>query len=166
MKKTSSFSVLAIVLMLLGLILILENFNIIRGALNLWPLLPLTIGFGFCLLFYKSKQKDMVLLGLGTFIILSSIFFFYLNFTNLNKLSYMWPLFITLLGVSFIPPYAFSKSRITIILGIFLIAIGLSFILIFAISTDLWPVSLVLAGASFLISSFFSARRRKKRIRK
>ena len=161
-KNSNSFNVLALVLILLGLILTLDNFNIINGAFNLWPLLTLIIGIGFCLLFHKNRNKDLVLLGLGSFITMISLFFFYLNFTTWTKLSYLWPVFITTLGLSFLPPYSFSKNNIVISLGILLMAIGLSFIFIFSIDTSLWPLSLVLTGVSFLIISIFSTKKRKK----
>ena len=46
-----------------------------------------------------------------------------MNFTTWTKLAYLWPIFITILGLSFLPPYAFAKKPITIIIGVFLEAI-------------------------------------------
>ena len=133
-QKTSSFTALAIILIVLGLILMLETFNIVNGIIKLWPLLSLVIGIGFCLLFYQRKKKDLILLGLGTFITLISVFFFYLNFTSWWNLSYLWSMFVTILGLSFVPPFYFRRNFALIILAALLIGAGVSFILVFSIS--------------------------------
>jgi len=155
MRNTSSFNILATVLIVIGAVFLLENFGIIEGAWFLWPLLPLIIGIGFCILFFKTRRRDPVLLGMGIFTLLNSIFFFYLNFTGWWQLVFLWPVFIVMLGLTFLACYFPSKAKVLLYLTTFLIALGVSFILIFVISTRLWPIILVLAGVSFIIISLF-----------
>lgn len=155
MRDTSSFNILASVLIILGVALLLENYGVIKGVMFFWPVLPLVIGIGFCMLYFRSR-KDLVLLGLGTFILLNSVLFFYLNFTAWSLLAYLWPVFIVILGLSFLACYIFSRRKVLIYLAILLMAVGTSFILIFAVSKILWPVSLVLAGLSFILIDLFS----------
>jgi hypothetical protein len=151
---------MAVVLIIIGIIFLLENYGFISGAWFLWPLLPLIIGVGFCMLFFRAR-KDIVLLGLGCFILLNSIFFLFLNFTGWSLLTYLWPVFIIILGLTFIACYAVSKKKILIYLAIILIALATSFILIFAVSTSLWPISIILTGASFMIINLFEIRNKK-----
>ena len=162
MGKTTSFNYLAITLIVIGIIFLLENLGFISGAWIFWPLLPLIIGAGFCLL-YLRKRKDIFLLGTGCFITLNSIFFFYLNFTSWASLAFLWPVFIMILGVTFIFCFVASRSRVLMYLATILIAIGASFIIIFVVSTRLWPISLIFAGISFIIIDFFNRRGQRAR---
>jgi len=154
MRNTSSFNILAVVLIIIGAVFLLENFGYIEGAWLFWPILPLILGIGFCMLYFRSK-RDLMLLGMGSFMVLNSAFFFYLTFAGWALLAYLWPVFIVLLGFTFLSCFIASKSRVLIYLATILIALGASFILIFAVSIRLWPISLVLTGISFIIISMF-----------
>jgi len=151
MSNTSSFNILAAVLIFTGIIFLLENFGILIGAYLFWPVLPLIVSIGFCMLYFKNKRKDLLLLGTGSFLALNSLLFFYLNFTTWTRLSELWPIFIIVLGVSFLACYIFSDKIVFLYLASILIAMGISFILIFAVSTILWPLTLILTGVSFII---------------
>jgi hypothetical protein len=160
MRSTSSFNILAVVLILVGATFLLENFNIINGIWLIWPILTLILGVGFCMMYFRAR-RDLVLLGIGSFLNLMSIFFFYLNFSEWSLLTYLWPVFIVILGLTFLACFLMSRSRVLVYLATLLIAIGFSFILIFAVSTRLWPISLVLAGISFIIISIFEHLKQK-----
>jgi hypothetical protein len=155
MRNTSSFIILAVVLILTGIVFLLENFGVLIGISHIWPILPLILGIGFCMLYFRNKRKDLVLLGLGAIIVLDSFFFFFLNFTSWRSLALLWPIFILILGISFIVCYIFSKMKVLLYLAVFLIALSVSFILVFVISSRLWPLSLILGGVSFIIIQFF-----------
>ncbi len=155
MPKTTSFNILAGTLIFLGMILLLENLNIINGAWMIWPLLQLILGVGFILLYFRTRKSDLVMLGLGSFITTNSIFFFYLNMTSWFLLTYLWPVFIVLLGLTFLACWLPSRKRVLLYLSMLFIALGISFILIFAISALLWPITLVLTGISFITISIF-----------
>ncbi|MFC1741826.1 hypothetical protein ACFL3V_04795 [Nanoarchaeota archaeon] len=161
MQHSSSFNIIASILILIGIILMLDNFSIMTGILFLWPVIPLVMGIGFTLLFFKSRRRDLVLLGIGTCVVLNSLFFIYLNLQGWATLAYLWPVFLALLGLTFFACHFFAKTRILIYLAVILIALGVSFILIFAISTKLWPITLILAGISFIIINIFKITSRK-----
>jgi hypothetical protein len=150
---------LAALLILIGMGFLLENYGIMKGILHLWPIIPLIIGIGFCMLFYKGKKKDIVMLGIGALVTLYSMFFLFLNFTSWKELAFLWPVFIILLGIMFIVLFFYAKKRVVLHIGILLIAIGISFILVFAVSARLWPITLVLAGISFIIIGVFERKR-------
>ena len=155
MRNTSTFTILAVVLILIGTVFLLDNFGVWTGISAVWPILPLILGIGFCMLYFKNKRKDLILLGLGSIITSDSTFFFYLNLTSWRALALLWPIFIAILGISFIICYCFSKMKVLLYLAVFLIALSASFILIFAISSHLWPLSLILGGISFILISVF-----------
>ncbi|MFH1063691.1 MAG: hypothetical protein V1729_01275 [Candidatus Woesearchaeota archaeon] len=155
MRHTSSFNILAVILIFLGTVFMLDNYGIIQGILIFWPLLPMMMGTGFCMLFFRARKRDVILLGIGCFILLNSAFFFYLNFTSWFFIAYLWPVFIMILGMTFFACYLFSGKKIILYLSVILTAIGISFILIFALSTRLWPITLVFTGISFIIINTF-----------
>jgi hypothetical protein len=160
MAIKQSFVVLGVASIIIGGLLILENFGILSGIHNLWPVFPLILGIGFWFLFFGKRKIDKVLAGIGTFLICLSAFFFYLNFTSWYKLSFLWPLFIGFAGVSFISGGLFSKLKIVTYIGIGLILLSAIFILIFSVDIKLWPVSLILFGGSIVII-ILNDRRRK-----
>jgi hypothetical protein len=155
MRNSSSFNILAVVLILIGIVFMLDNYSIVTSILIFWPILPLIIGIGFTLLFFRSKRKDLILLGMGVFITSNSTFFFYLNFTGWSLLAVLWPAFIAIVGLTFAACSFFSKNRVLIYLAVFLIALGIAFILVFAVSTTLWPLTLILTGLSFILINIF-----------
>ncbi|MBW2967637.1 hypothetical protein KY362_04070 [Candidatus Woesearchaeota archaeon] len=161
MRNSSSFNILAAVLIIIGSLLILENFGIFTGIWLLWPVLPLVIGTGFCMLYFRTR-KDIVLLGLGTFVTLISMFFIYLNFAGWSRLAFQWPVFLVILGLTFLNTFIFSKKRVLLYLAVILISLGAAFILVFIISLKLWPMTLVLAGVSFIIISIFDMQKKGK----
>ena len=167
MQNNSSFNILATILILIGGIFLLENFGIIQGAWLFWPLIPLIIGAGFCMLYFRTR-RDTILLGLGSFITLNSILFFYLNMTRWSLLAHQWPLFIVIMGLTSLICFIFSRNRVLLYIAVILIALGISFMLIFAVSTRLWPITLILAGVSFIIINLFErlGSRKKKHAKK
>jgi hypothetical protein len=154
MRHTSSFNILATTLILLGAIFLLQNYGFITWVWLLWPILPLIIGTGFCMLFFRTR-KDLVLLGLGSGLFLNSLFAFYLNLAGWALLAYLWPVFIIILGLTFMICFAFSRKRVLVYLSVILMALGVSFILVFAVSLILWPITLIFAGVSFIIINIF-----------
>jgi hypothetical protein len=74
-KKTAVF--LASLLVIVGLLVTLENFQIIKGISYHWPIFLLITGCGFVLLFLQGHKTDLAKLWLGTFIFILGIFFYY-----------------------------------------------------------------------------------------
>jgi len=150
MRRVRSILILALVFILAGAVLSLENMHIISGVSRLWPVFPLIVGAGFCILFLEKRAKDLALLYLGASLCQSSILFFYLNFTTWTKLSTLWPAFLGIAGVSFVAIYAISQIRLFAILGVSLCLLAAVFYLVFGVSHNLWPLSFVAFGGSLL----------------
>lgn len=139
---------LGIVLIVVGFLFLLETFNILKGVYKLWPVFPLILGIGFWILFANYGKKEIPLVGIGTFIVLISLLFFYLNFTFWSQLAHLWQLFLIFIGLSFLSIYIYQKKGIFIYLSSLFIIIGFVFFLVFSITAKLWPISLILLGAS------------------
>lgn len=156
MKKRlrPEFSVLASLLILSGIALLLESNSSLKGIHNMWPIFVLMLGMGLIFLF-SSNKRDIGLLWLGSFMIMLSILFFYLNFTSWAQLKRLWPLFIAIASISILICYFYNKERILLLMGIFGILLSAAFILIFGISSSLWPVSLIISGIFIYIISIF-----------
>jgi hypothetical protein len=157
MKIKSEFGVLSFILIFSGFLLLLENYGFIRGIHNLWPIFPFVVGMGMFILYKQMHGRDYGLVLLGSLLILSSIFFVYLNFTSWLKLSKLWPVFICILGASLFFSYYFNRTRIYLYLGLLATLSGIIFIFVFSISVLLWPMSLILIGIFiYLISNYES----------
>lgn len=158
-RKKKSLSVLAFLLIVGGIVITLENYQIIEGAVNLWPIIPFLIGLGFLILFFGEKKKDAALAWLSTLLISLSIFFYYLNCTSWKTLAYLWPVFLGIFGVSFLITGFFTKERMLVYFSIFFIALFLAFYFVFIISLRLWPMSLVILGITLLIIDYFNKKK-------
>lgn len=159
MKQKSSLVVLSLLFIIIGTAIILENYSLITGAIKLWPLLVLTIGAGFVMLFFERKP-DPALLWIGSFLIFLAILFYCLNCFSWSKLSTLWPIFLGIIGLSFLVTDIFVKNAIFLYLAFLFIALFLTFYFIFAVSLKMWPISLVVFGISLLFINF-NLRRKK-----
>ncbi|MFH1249010.1 MAG: hypothetical protein V1660_02570 [archaeon] len=153
-KGRYEFGVIAVLFLISGIALLLEGQGILPGIHNLWPMFVFVVGMGLSLMFYQDC-KDVGLLGLGSFLLMTSILFFYLNYTSWVKLKEWWASFIFIVGASLIICSIYSRKRIFFLVGLFGILLSIAFILIFAVSASLWPVSLIIAGIFILIISRF-----------
>jgi hypothetical protein len=153
-KGKYEFGVIASLLLISGIALLLEGNGILPGIHNLWPMFTLVIGMGLFLMFYQDR-RDVGLIGLGSFVIMTSILFFYLNYTTWAKLKDWWACFIFFVGASLIICSIYNRKRIFFLVGLFGILLSIAFILIFAVSATLWPVSLIIAGIFIFIISRF-----------
>lgn len=158
-KRKKSLGVLAFLFIFVGIIITLENYRIMGGVSRLWPLIPFLIGFGFVLLFFEGKRNDAALIWLGVFLISISLFFCFLNSTSWRNLSYLWPIFLGIFGVSFLITGFFTKERIFMHLSILFISLFLALYFVFTVSLRLWPMSLVVFGISLLIIDYFNRKK-------
>jgi hypothetical protein len=159
MRRVRSILILALVFILAGVVLSLENMNIISGVSRLWPVFPLIVGAGFCILFFERKAKDLALLYLGSALCQLSVFFFYLNYTSWARLATLWPVFLCIAGVSFLSIYLSSRMRLFSILGVSLALLAAVFYLVFGVSHNLWPLSFVAFGGSLLVVNHYYLRK-------
>ncbi|MBN2215656.1 MAG: hypothetical protein JW723_15615 [Bacteroidales bacterium] len=154
MKNKSGTAFLALILIITGVVVTLENFRFINGISRHWPVLMLILGTGFSLLYFQKQRKDPVLIWLGAFIGLLGIFFYYLNFTTWKSLSHDWPVFLLVTGISFIPVAASKKKMIYVLSSLSFITLFLIFFLVFTVSSKLWPLSFLFLGVDLLIIEY------------
>lgn len=159
MRRIRSILILALVFILAGAVLSLENMKVISGVSRLWPVFPLIIGTGFCILFFDRKARDLALFFLGSMLCQISVFFFYLNYSSWTELATLWPVFLCIAGISFLSIYLSSRIRIFSILGISLILLAAVFYLVFGVSHNLWPLSFVAFGGSLLVVNHYYLRK-------
>ena len=152
MKAKSSFNVFAAICIIVGVLFLLENYDIISGIFNLWPIFPLFLGWGLTLIFLKRGRKDLVALGAGVYLICFSLLAFYFNLTSWTTIADTWPIFIGFLGITFLIVAYFDRRRaIYLLIGIFLCFLYANFVLIFTVDVRLWPISLVLLGVCIFL---------------
>lgn len=151
MPARPSLNLLAASFVAAGVILLLENLEIVSGISRLWPLLLLVVGVGFTMLFFQRHRSDIVLIWLGSFNLLVGVFFLYLNFTGWDRMATLWPMFLLIVAISFLVSSRYSQNRpifasIAIVFGM----LFASLYLVFGVSPSLWPFSLVAFGLSLL----------------
>jgi hypothetical protein len=146
------FRLLGVLAIAVGFLLLLEEAGILEGVRKLWPIFPAAVGLGLILLFARQR-KDLVLLGIGSYLLVSSAVFFVCNYTSWNILAHSWPLFVALLGVTsaIVAVFADRTRRVLWLSGLFLNIVALVLFLVFTVNTRLWPLSLVLFGAWILL---------------
>jgi len=156
MQTRPTTSILAILCIISGSILLFESYGYFKGIYLFWPVFPLIMGIGFFLLFFRKNRQDSALLGIGAYLVLVSMLFFFLNFTSWSILANIWPLFIGFLGLSFLAPIIWARERgVFIPIAFFLLFLCGAFLLVFTIDTRLWPISLVLLGICLLLIGKF-----------
>jgi len=154
MQKKRTIIFLATIFIIVGSLIILENFLVIRGISIHWPVFLLITGGGFVLLFFQRENNDQVLLWLGSFIFILGLFFYYLNFTSWSKLSTLWPFFLGIIGFSFLSVGMFTREKIFAYFAISFIALFIIFTLVFSVSKKLWPISFIVFGICLIILDY------------
>ena len=155
MQSKKTIIVLALLFIIVGTLITLENFNVINGITKHWAVFLLITGSGFTLLFFQRNKADLVLLWLGTFVFILGIFCYYLNFSSWGRLSVLWPFFLGIVGLSFLSIGLFSKIPLFIYFAMSFLALFAVFSLVFSISYKLWPMSIVVFGISLLLLDHF-----------
>lgn len=160
MQRTlRSVLVLAVVFIMAGVILTLENMGVVSGVSKLWPLFLLIVGAGFFIIFIERRKNDLALLFLATILTLHGLFFFYLNFSTWKGTATLWPVFLGIAGTGFMAMYLSCRDRLFLFLGLGLVMLAALFYLVFGISLSLWPLSLVAFGISLLLVNHFYLRK-------
>jgi hypothetical protein len=147
------FRILGILSIGVGVLLFLEQLDILTGVHKLWPIFPAFVGSGLVLLFFRRSRHDLLLLGMGAYLLVASAVFFICNFTSWSFLSQAWPLFVALLGLVSVLASAFAGKtrRVLWLSGLFLIIVAFVLFLVFTVNAKLWPISLVLFGTWVLL---------------
>lgn len=154
MHNSRTLSVLASVLIISGLLVTFENYGIISGISVHWPVFLLFSGLGFLMLFNSRGKSDVVLIWLGSFQILLFVFFYYLNWTSWKSLVTLWPVFLGIVGFSFLSVAIYTRKMLFVYSAAAFIALFIIFTLVFSISSRLWPLSFVVFGISLFIIEY------------
>jgi hypothetical protein len=155
-RKPSGFSGrygrLGLILTVVGAILAVDTLANLSFMYKLWPLLIVLPGIGFVGIFIRRSRREAIYIGVGTFLLGFSGLALYCSLTSWAALASLWPLFLTLLGVSFCVGYFFgNRVPFLLLAGLLLISLSVVFFFVFGITHKLWWSILVLAGLSFLI---------------
>jgi hypothetical protein len=156
--KLSSYGRLGVLLALIGVIMAVDTLTDLSFVGRLWPLLITVLGIGFIGIYIRRSRRESVYLGIGVYAIGFSGLALYCSLTTWAALATLWPVFIGLLGLSFVFGYLFGKRGPALLLaGLLFISRGALFYSIFSLNQRLWWSILILAGVSFLL--FDKARR-------
>jgi hypothetical protein len=126
------------------------NIHIIN---RLWPLLITILGIGFLGIFIKRGKREAIYLGTGVYLTGFSALALFCNFSTWKNLATYWPMFILFLGIAFIGPFLFDRSkRLVLLIGLLLSSVAVVFYFIFTVSSTLWWTSFIFTGLSVLIA--------------
>lgn len=144
----SEFRLLSILSVVVGVLLLLDHFGVLNGVHRLWPVFPALVGAGLLLLFRQRRRGDLILAGVGSYLVGVSILFFVCEFSSWSILARAWPAFVALLGFSSILASLFAQRTRPILAssGVLLILVAGVFLLVVEVNSGLWPMSLVLFG--------------------
>jgi hypothetical protein len=145
-------------LVIAGILVTMENFGVVKGVSFHWPILLTITGSGFMMLYFERYRNDYVLMWIGTFLFLLSLFFYYLNAFSWKMLSSLWPVFLGAVGFSFLSISIVSRKVLFAYFASVFIALFIIFTLVFTISVKLWPMSLAVFGLSLIIIEYIHAR--------
>ncbi len=158
-KNFNGFTILAIFSIISGLVLIGENYGVLPPVHKLWPLASGALGIGFLLL-YRRRKLEILLIGIGTYLVCFSALALICNFTSWHILKEAWPLFIGFLGISMFSIFFFGKRHFLYFsIGSGLIMLSVVFFFVFTVDPLLWPLSLVLFGLTILFVNYFRTKR-------
>jgi hypothetical protein len=156
--KLSSFGRLGLLLAFIGVLMAVDTLADISFIYKLWPLVTTALGIGFIGIYVRRARRESIYTGIGAFIIGFSGLALYCSLTTWAALATLWPVFIALIGISFVCGYFSGNRRPALLLAGFLfISLAILFYSLFSLNNHLWWSIFILAGASFLI--FDKARR-------
>jgi len=160
--------IVGILLLLLGGVLLLWRLGLLPSMGALWPLPLLVAGLSLLYLNLKGRSQRYILPGM--LLTLGALYFLLRNTVIPSmSLSRTWPVFMLIIGLSFLP-YGFrgKKARVSIIvpavaiMGLAVIFLPFSLGLVRESFTDFaltwWPTLLLLTGAVLVLSFFVKHR--------
>ena len=157
MKKKSRHLVIGIAIIILSLAVLYFNLKIFKASFNrLWPSLFLLAAMALYLYYFSTRKRKnrLIFLFLATFIAPISVSLFFLTFTSISNMRYIWPVFILSLGLGMLSVYFYDGERKTLLmLSTILIAISFIIWIFYATKSEfglLIGVALLIIGAAFL----------------
>ncbi len=161
-KISTRFNILAIALITASFLMLADTLGYFSGIHKIWPIFPALLGTGFILIFMNKGKVEIPMMGIGVFLVLISTFFFYLNYTAWINLKTLWPLFIGFIGIAFGVSSLYTRLNVFKYISLGLVSLSISFLLIFSISYNFWPISITLLGISLLLVGIYEKKYVKK----
>ena len=150
-KRITNYHKVGLALVATGLIFALETFFKVQLLYKAWPIILTIIGTGFIKIHFIRQGRNAVFLGVGVYVILFSLLAIYCNMYSWAHLAYLWPLFISFAGISFLSVFCFNqKNKMYLLLALILLSISVIFFIVFTVSARWWWTIFILIGASIL----------------
>ncbi len=161
MNRSSSL-VIGLIFIVVGLLLLLNRFNLFYVTWSkIYPVLLVIAGLYF---FYKAFRGKSENAFWGTFFLLMGSYFLLQNFHIIHRFQFyeFWPVFIVALGVSFIILFLFKPSDWALLIpgsiltffGAIILFHTLDFsYMVIRFAQKFWPLVLVIIGIGLITSS-------------
>ena len=150
--KFSSYGRLGFLLAFIGILLAVDTMADLAVIYRFWPLLAAILGIGFIGIYIRRSRREAVYMGIGVYCIGFSGLALYCSLTSWTALASLWPVFIGLMGLSFIFGYFFGRRPPALLLtGLLFISIAILFYFVFGQNQQLWWTVFIFASISFLI---------------
>jgi hypothetical protein len=141
-----------ILLGVVGIVLGIDMMAQLYVLYKLWPMLLTLLGTGFIGIYLRRGRAEAAYVAVGVYIIGFSALALYCNFTAWSRLSFLWPVFVGLMGVSFVSAFGTGARKPLLLLsGLLFLSLGVVFYIVFELSSQLWWTVFILAGISFFI---------------
>lgn len=151
-EPLSSYGRLGVLLTLIGAVLAVDALADISFLYKLWPLLVALLGGGFIGIYLRRARREAIYAGIATFLLAFSALALYCSLTSWSALATLWPIFVGMLGISFVAGYLFGRrTPVLLLAGLVLLSLAAVSGLVFTIDPDLWWTAFLLAGISFVV---------------
>jgi hypothetical protein len=150
--KLSSYGRLGILLGGIGVLMAIDTLANISIMYKFWPLIPMLLGIGFIGIYLRRGRREGIYIGVGAYIIGFSGLALFCSLTSWASIATLWPLFIGLLGLSFLFGFFFGSRRpVMLLAGLLFVSLAILFFSVFGISRRQWWIVFILAGMSFFV---------------
>ena len=144
---------LAFFLIIIGLLFAFDSLLHLSFIYKLWPLILTILGAGFIGIYVKRKQRGILFLAVGEYILCFSVLALYCNFTSWRNMSDLWPLFIGFLGIALVTVFFLDRNRRNLLfIGLLLASLSIYFLLVFSLGSQFWWIIFIFAGLCILLS--------------
>ncbi|KGX87062.1 membrane protein [Pontibacillus litoralis JSM 072002] len=146
---------LGILFIVIGSILLLENFGFIHYGFISWPITLLLTSLGFHIAFFLTgkRPENAGLLVPGGILLILSIYFYIDILTNYQYTTYTWPTIILAPAFGLFELWYFGgrNKGLWVPISVLTIVAALFYAQAFlAILLELWPIALIAVGIYFI----------------
>jgi hypothetical protein len=147
-------------LIVIGVLFLLVSNNIWMGWGNVWPLFPILAGMLFLRVYARNRTPEILFGGVATLLMGLFLLFFSMGIFPWSRMDSMWPVIPTIAGISLLAmAAAHYRSTASLIMAVVIILFAFLGFLheggfinqrVVAPFIRLWPIVLVVAGATLL----------------